>query len=1582
VFNLETLLVRRRLIPICCALIAVGGLIPFGTLVAQEPPTKGYVSVPEFVPVKPGEHPRLLFRKSDLPEIRRRAQTPEGRKLVERLKATLGGGDKLPGPDMRNPSGAAYNMTVSLPEGAYSISHAAGYGMLYQLTGDQKYAALARQAIELGLKGVRDRDPQARYAMIHGGGALRQGPSMGWTAVAYDLCYDGWTPEFRQKVADYLMGYDSKQYEPLEKQRNGKLSHVTLKGMADKPSHGPGSNHYGSITGGAGLVLLAVKGDPEARKYAGQIETYLPRNEKEAVRALQGFGPRGFFFEGQGPSHMGAYPAMLSYFRALRNVTGRDYMTPNERMHWITLRWMGEVTVDRNGLPVYLARHEAMGQQYGSDVLKTSGGLSDNGRFSLGFASLPEKYHPYALWAFERYFQKADAGRFDTLNYPHLAISALVSWPIGVQPKNPQGSFPTAYRDQEYGHYVFRNGWSGTPDEVLVTAFTGIRGGTRQKPWKALPLKIRAFGTKHEIDLGWKVQKIKEAGYHHDASRNSTSVAFEDGGILAVDFSRRSGAAAVIVLKNGPQTRGGFYSGYSPEFMHHTQNGLHILTVNKTEMHPKVLPAGSGVQVGGMLIQVEGDQIRFSTAEKDAGKLNSYTARGIDPKIDAVTPETTVHPGKPDALMAFDYADYEQKDGTAYFRQTIGGEELAMAYNLRPEHLRPGVFGQAFPFRPTGKVPSSIPGVSEDADADVLHELGFNGIMGAVHLPGDGSWDLGGGDFTISFWLKLNEARSGYALLVEPRGGSGFHMGFHPGPTLMMAGQFGGLNVPFPNEPGEWHLVSMVYDTKRKVVSYYVDNQMAGRAKAGGKKSALTGEMILGGRLAGGARFPKARLEGDMDEFALYRRALTAGEINALFQAGQSGEKGLSGRSKSSSGIAANLDVDKIVGSSPLSLNFSAGRSMSPGGKASWDFGDGSSAQGLTAKHTYTKDGTYDVILTLTDAKGNRTVARQEIRVFNRPPVAVINQVSRNGRAVHLSAGSSTDPDGGPLQFAWVAAGTTYRGPELKLEALPPGSHEIVLAVQDVKGAVRKTRHTVSVLDAQGYRLGENPENLVPGLHYQVQKLFREPKDVWMPSHPEVDKHTSFLDHGVVNDLSFSAVTSAGSGRYVLMSGYLEIPKDGEYKVALDGMRNLKVYIGNDFSLKHGSRFGNMRPASVETIKLRKGLHRILFMQPGFMLSKNTPFSLFFGRVMLTHPDGTHLVVGGENTFRSRITPEDTGSDVASLQNPELGATPMAAGNRPPQVQIVSEVVGEMKGAQTIRFVAKTSDPDGDSLTLRWALPDSQNVTDKNAVMQVLTAGTYTVDLEADDGRGGKSRVSKIIQVEGQKARSVSIDFMYESAASGGTFPGERVGLVPSSLWNHINASISRRAKTNQVPNRYGPQPEKHGQPLQQLWVDSEGNTFPMKVTFPKKLRGYNHKELPWNVRKSPVHRLMRNGISTEEMVVEGLPFERYDVIIYLAGRLHLPSPPHSWWLQDGKPDTGKKKKRAPQYGEPMLRANQQQATFTANTQHTRWNGVLSEVSPQNPNGNVIVLRGVSGKTCRLTLTGTAVAGLQFVERP
>ena len=214
----------------------------------------------------------------------------------------------------------------------------------------------------------------------------------------------------------------------------------------------------------------------------------------------------------------------------------------------------------------------------------------------------------------------------------------MVNWPIGVQPKHPGGTFDTAYRDEHYGHYVFRSGWTGSTDEVVVTAFTSVRGGTKQKPWKSLPLKILAHGMKHEIDLGWKVKKFDEADFTHRDT--STSVRWENGAVMATDFSDRSGASGVVLYR-GPMAKDGkrggapFTSGYFPQFMHHKLGDTYVLTIAPDKTHPAVQRQGDVIQVGGLAMTLTEQGVTFAKAESALGTIDSFARAALIHRLTA-----------------------------------------------------------------------------------------------------------------------------------------------------------------------------------------------------------------------------------------------------------------------------------------------------------------------------------------------------------------------------------------------------------------------------------------------------------------------------------------------------------------------------------------------------------------------------------------------------------------------------------------------------------------------------------------------------------------------------------------------------------------------------------------------------------------------------------------------------------------------------------------------------------------------------------------------------------------------------------
>ena len=170
-----------------------------------------------FRPIQPGERPRLLFRKDELPRLRAKLNTPFGRAAFQRM---------------------AMARYIVRHETA-SYVHVA-LGLLYQLTGDASYAMKAIPMVE---REMADRDFGFMGLGQVWGGRFSN------IAMAYDMCYDAWPAEFRAKVDRYLV--------------NGSYATSTNMGKFSSCANThPCSNYFSPIVGGGSMMALAYWMDP------------------------------------------------------------------------------------------------------------------------------------------------------------------------------------------------------------------------------------------------------------------------------------------------------------------------------------------------------------------------------------------------------------------------------------------------------------------------------------------------------------------------------------------------------------------------------------------------------------------------------------------------------------------------------------------------------------------------------------------------------------------------------------------------------------------------------------------------------------------------------------------------------------------------------------------------------------------------------------------------------------------------------------------------------------------------------------------------------------------------------------------------------------------------------------------------------------------------------------------------------------------------------------------------------------------------------------------------------------------------
>ena len=490
-----------------------------------------FAEVKGFKPPAKGEHPRILFRKSDVAELRKKAATPEGKAILKRLRLLLDGADADTMTTVFSPAKKAYDPGLGKNRpwdkpGVYTIGHVAGYGLLYQLTGNKKYADLGRQAFEKGLQGIRDRDD--RYSFRNPGGPLRAGPVIGWYAVGYDLCYDGWDARTREKlgraVAEYKQG-DSKTYD-LEALTRGTMP--------------PASNHFGMQVGGATLALLAINGEDFVDQ--DKIDMLLKVAQKSLIRnASEGFGDGGFFKEGDGTGSMASQISFLTAIQGWRNARGQDFVNverPNIRM--MSLKWIYQ-TVMRGGQPSFWPIRGA----YGHNVW-TREGLSGGGYFAIGLGAVRDSDKAAMRWYYEQFLLEEDRARggpYDTVTrYPHIATCAFVNWPVGVAARPVEQVLPHCYSDSTCGFYIWRNRWKDADDTVISTLANRTQGYMGAKRDTQISLQTRG----ERIRWG-SVSQGDTRYWQHSPMGDTSSLTLSDGTCVAVDFSGASGADTMLV---------------------------------------------------------------------------------------------------------------------------------------------------------------------------------------------------------------------------------------------------------------------------------------------------------------------------------------------------------------------------------------------------------------------------------------------------------------------------------------------------------------------------------------------------------------------------------------------------------------------------------------------------------------------------------------------------------------------------------------------------------------------------------------------------------------------------------------------------------------------------------------------------------------------------------------------------------------------------------------------------------------------------------------------------------------------------
>ena len=166
-----------------------------------------------------------------------------------------------------------------------------------------------------------------------------------------------------------------------------------------------------------------------------------------------------------------------------------------------------------------------------------------------------------------------------------------------------------------------------------------------------------------------------------------------------------------------------------------------------------------------------------------------------------------------------------------------------------------------------------------------------------------------------------------------------------------------------------------------------------------------------------------------------------------------------------------------------------------------WTFGDGGSATGVTATHTYAANGTYTVNLTVTDSNGMTNSTTVSVKVASLPtppppakkyPVAVI-QTEKNGLRVDVSgAKSHADNDATITSYAWTFGdGGSATGVTATHTYAANGTYTVNLTVTDSNGMTNSTTVSVKVASPPTPPTQNGPPGLLHAIEIHKEKADR-----------------------------------------------------------------------------------------------------------------------------------------------------------------------------------------------------------------------------------------------------------------------------------------------------------------------------------------------------------------------------------------------------------------------------------------------------------------------------------------------------------
>ncbi|MDQ3815806.1 MAG: LamG domain-containing protein [Armatimonadota bacterium] len=196
----------------------------------------------------------------------------------------------------------------------------------------------------------------------------------------------------------------------------------------------------------------------------------------------------------------------------------------------------------------------------------------------------------------------------------------------------------------------------------------------------------------------------------------------------------------------------------------------------------------------------------------------------------------------------------------------------------------------------TDKNNGRMHGAATLAAGHVGQAFSFGGQDSVLHIPASEDLDVGRGPgLTIEAWLNPKDVLP-YHPVMEWNNGQNFgtHLWIFEGSGALyaMLMDVGGMGYKLSTPAGTlkantWQHIALTYDKMSGVGRIYVNGAVVVEKMIGRFRPQTTWDFFVGMRPSANGGVPYVGL---MDEIALYNRALTAREVQAIFDAGASGK--------------------------------------------------------------------------------------------------------------------------------------------------------------------------------------------------------------------------------------------------------------------------------------------------------------------------------------------------------------------------------------------------------------------------------------------------------------------------------------------------------------------------------------------------------------------------------------------------------------------------------------------------------------------------------------------------------------------